>query len=270
MPRIGALLAVALCCGVNAASASPVSPLLSLASPEAFQAALGSGELRPVGAWDSILESALPGRSASFSVPMLSVNESGLVVEFGDIGGDYDSLTAFDFVYPIDPDLSGLDILKEKEFPAIPAGQWGLVIVLIDDTGRSRGWEFKFDGNAGKKSVRVSADGGKQGADDYFDLDDFDISKVVAIRQVPFIVLDAGPQPPMIDRFKLVETKFSVVAPVPIMPSFVFMLTAVGSLLFGRSLFRNLGQSVCLAVSRECNSFQGDNRAAQRGFAPVT
>jgi hypothetical protein len=84
-----------------AAHGGDVSPFFVIDTPEEWSLALATHTIAPVTNFSDLPD--FGADSSAFTVPTLSVDEYGLVVDFGASG----ALGGFEYVFPEDPDLNG-------------------------------------------------------------------------------------------------------------------------------------------------------------------
>ena len=156
------------------------NPVFTLDSQATFQAAIDSGLLAPIVAWDSTLEDVFPGQQPNFQAATLSTNSQGLAVNFTDslptvIFGEL-------YTYGTDPDLTNAKITKTVTVPFMPNAATATVSFILTDTnGKNKAWTVNvFPG--GTVMPDFMAAGGQQGANGFAMDAGFDISKVTIIR----------------------------------------------------------------------------------------
>lgn len=227
-------------CFVNV-RAGLATALFNLDSPQEFQQALDANLLRSVSEWDSGMEFFAPGEESFFRTPTLFVNEQGLVIEFGEEHEAIPVISAFDYVYDEDPDLTNHKFQKTVNVPVVPGAEGAWVgVMLTDENGKKKVWSFGTTAG-GTVTIDIAANGGQQGADKFKVEDGFDISKVTVIRQPLQIHLPPPPVPPRPPGiFQASETRFAV-EKVPESTSTITLL-ALGTLGAGSAVLRKQKQ----------------------------
>jgi hypothetical protein len=102
-----------------------------------------------------------------------------LVMSWEPLAADTLTVAAWEYVYDLDPDLSGSHI-KFSLFA--PPGIWDISLELIDAMGKVRGWFLSMPPHVWTNYTIFPDVATAQGFNFFFDTPGFDITKVVAIR----------------------------------------------------------------------------------------
>jgi hypothetical protein len=122
MSRLFFSLAAGLAFGVG--NIAIASPIFVIDSGLEWQAALDDGRIVAISNYADI-EDGFPGRSSDFVVPTLSVEGDSLVYDFG---SNSNAVGGIQYIYPVDPDLNGLNV----SYHADPGASVRFVIQLVD------------------------------------------------------------------------------------------------------------------------------------------
>jgi hypothetical protein len=158
------------------------SPFFDLDEPAEFQTALDDGRIVSVASWGPDLEFLYPGLEEEFRALLLSVDDQGLDLDFGEPPSDSYFISAFSYVYPEDPDLSaaGTRIKKRLEFDPPLRRDGSLSIHLMDETGKTKLWKIPVRAGTGISEIDVRANQPLGGIVKKVD-PRFDLSKVIKI-----------------------------------------------------------------------------------------
>lgn len=182
MRRVFLGLAAGIAFGI--AGAALASPIFVIETGPEWQAALNDGRVVPITNYADV-EAGFPGRASDFAVPTLTVVGNSLVEDYG--SNDH-AVGGFQYIYPVDPDLNGLNI----SYKADPGANINYLIALVDyDPSRPPSLErtykhFRFTGPPGGGSVNLNFPAGATdpasiGANSIFTSTGFRLSHVTSI-----------------------------------------------------------------------------------------
>src|SRR4051812_33954107 len=100
------------------------SPIFVIETGPPWQAALDDGRVAPITSYADV-EAGFPGRASDFAVPTLTVVGDSLLEDYGT--NDH-AVGGFQYTYPTDPDLNGMNI----SYKADPGANINYLIELVD------------------------------------------------------------------------------------------------------------------------------------------
>ncbi|MCK4872723.1 MAG: PEP-CTERM sorting domain-containing protein [Phycisphaerales bacterium] len=159
-------------------SVALASPLFTLDDPADFQAALDDGRITPMTTWDRTFELLYPGLESEFRPLQLSVDDDGLVLDFGEPNDDFFLIGGYTYTYPEDPDLTSTRVEKTINFAKTTIANSSLSVHLLDEAGKYKLYLVPVP--AGSMAMDVSLDASGTAFIAHTDAG-FDLKKVVAI-----------------------------------------------------------------------------------------